>query len=393
LLSDDGVIFVQCDDNEQAYLKVLMDEVFGRDNFISNIIWKGRGGRQDTKHIAQIHEIIICYGKFIDNLELNKNKIDDVSKYPYFDKKEHKNYKTQLVRKWGSNSKREDRPNLFYKVEFKGDTIYPILPNGCDGCWRWSKKRLRKAIDDKLIISQEKNNKVELYEKIYQGDGTKEVVNNSVLDDTFSGEGAKHILNIFKENVFDYTKPEGLLKIIINMSTKKGDLVLDYHLGSGTTCAVAHKMGRQYIGIEQMDYIEDIAVKRMQKVIEGEQGGISKSLDWQGGGKFIYFELDKYNQVYIDNLNAIKRGHASTKTTEQLYDEIVKHAFLNYDVESKKLLENKKDFAKLSLNEQQEFLISILNKNQLYKNLSEMDDKELLVDEKTKTLNTDFYGK
>jgi adenine-specific DNA-methyltransferase len=201
-------------------------------------------------------------------------------------------------------------------------------------------------------------------------------------------------------------KPESLLYRVIKLTTTTDDIVLDFNLGSGTTCAVAHKMGRQTIGIEQMNYIEDIAVKRMQKVIgekvkkDGEllesvdfdNGGISKAINWQGGGEFIYFELDKYNQKYIDNLNAIKQGHGSKKTIEQLYDEIAEQAFLNYDVESDKLKENKADFKKLSLNEQLEFLFSILNKNQLYKNLSEIDDKDLLVDDKTKALNNDFYN-
>jgi len=405
LLSDDGVIFVQCDDNEQAYLKVLMDEVFGRDNFVSNVVWKGRGGRQDTKHIAQIHETIICFSKIIDNLELNDKVVKDISKYPYFDELKNKNYKTQLVRKWGSNSKREDRPNLFYKVEFQSDIIYPILPNGNDGCWRWSRNRLQNAIDNNLIISQEKNKKIELYEKIYQGNGTKKVVNNSVLEDTFSGEGAKHILSIFKENVFEYTKPEGLLKIIIEMSTKKGDLVLDYHLGSGTTCAVAHKMGRQYIGIEQMDYIEDIAVKRMQKVIgktvkkDGEllesvdfdNGGISKSVEWQGGGEFIYLELKQNTAEIINKIT-------NAKTTDELLaikNSIKDYTFVDYRINLEFLKDNSdnefKDFADLHLEGQQKILISIFDKNQMFVNYSERDDSLFEVTDEEKAISKDFY--
>lgn len=140
------------------------------------------------------------------------------------------------------------------------------------------------------------------------------------------------------------------------------------------------------IGIEQMDYIEDIAVKRMQKVIDGEQGGISKNVNYQGGGEFIYFELDKYNQKYIDEL-----GIATDETILKLYDEIIEKAFLNYDVKSEKLKKEKDEFKKLNLREQQEFLVSILNKNQLYKNLSEINDKDLKVSDEVKQLNKGFY--
>ncbi|MBK6980056.1 MAG: site-specific DNA-methyltransferase [Cytophagaceae bacterium] len=140
LLREDGVIFVQCDDNEQGYLKVLMDEVYGRSNFISNIVWKGRGGRQDSKFIAQIHETIIVFSKNLEGLTLNKRTVKDDSVYPYFDSIKNKKFKTQILRKWGNNSRRIDRPNLFYPVYFKGVTYYPLLPNGGDGRWRWSKE-------------------------------------------------------------------------------------------------------------------------------------------------------------------------------------------------------------------------------------------------------------
>ena len=305
-LSDDGIIFVQCDDNEQAYLKVLMDEIFGRGNFIANIVWKGRGGRQDSKYIAQIHETIIVYSQNINKVNFHKKIVKDDSKYNFFDEKINKNYKLQLIRKWGSNSRREDRPNLYYKVEFDSEVIFPILPNGNDGCWRWSKNRLEVAIKNNMIIKQITKGKTELYEKIYEGDGKREIVYTSWFEETFSGKGIKQVENLFNAKVFDYPKPEELIETLLNMVTQKNDLVMDFHLGSATTCAVAHKMGRRYIGIEQMDYIEDISVERMKKVIEGEQGGISKSVDWQGGGSFIYCELkeiENFKDCEIGRLN------------------------------------------------------------------------------------------
>ena len=384
LLSDDGLIFVQCDDNEQAYLKVLMDEVFSRNNFISNIVWKGRGGRQDSKYIAQIHETIIFYAKNKELAILNKAFIEDTSNYAYEDSRG--NYKTQLIRKWGSNSRREDRPNLFYEVEFEGNKVLPILPNGDDGCWRWSKNRLEEAIKNDMVVSLEKDGRTELYEKIYKGDGKKQTVFTSWIDESFSGQGTKVLEEIFKEKVFDYPKPEQLVKKFIDLTTDDGDIVLDYHLGSGTTAAVAHKMNRQYIGIEQMDYIETVSVKRLEKVIEGEQGGISKSVDWQGGSSFVYCELKNNAQ---DFKNTVLEARES-EILSQLFEQAKKSSFLSYRVDPKKL--KKSEFEKLSLAEQKQVLLEFVDNNNLYVNYSEIEDSDYDISENEKKLNRAFYG-
>ena len=385
LLSDDGLIFVQCDDNEQAYLKVLMDEVFSRNNFISNIVWKGRGGRQDSKYVAQIHETIIFYAKNKERAVLNKAFIEDTSNYAYEDSRG--NYKTQLIRKWGSNSRREDRPNLFYEVEFEGNKVLPILPNGDDGCWRWSKNRLEEAIKNDMVVSLEKDGRTELYEKIYKGDGKKQTVFTSWIDESFSGQGTKVLEEIFKEKVFDYPKPEQLVKKFIDLTTDDGDIVLDYHLGSGTTAAVAHKMNRQYIGIEQMDYIETVSVKRLEKVIEGEQGGISKSVDWQGGGSFVYCELKNDVQEFK---NEILEATTKEKLLE-VFELAKKSSFLSYRIDPKKLKKN--EFEKLSLAEQKQILSEIIDNNNLYVNYSDIDDIDYGISAQDKKLNHAFYGK
>ena len=385
LLSDDGLIFVQCDDNEQAYLKVLMDEVFSRNNFISNIVWKGRGGRQDSKYVAQIHETIIFYAKNKERAILNKAFIEDTSNYAYEDSRG--NYKTQLIRKWGSNSRREDRPNLFYEVEFEGNKVLPILPTGDDGCWRWSKNRLEEAIKNDMVVSLEKDGRTELYEKIYKGDGKKQTVFTSWIDESFSGQGTKVLEEIFKEKVFDYPKPEQLVKKFIDLTTDDGDIVLDYHLGSGTTAAVAHKMNRQYIGIEQMDYIETVSVKRLEKVIEGEQGGISKSVDWQGGGSFVYCELKNDVQEFK---NEILEATTKEKLLE-VFELAKKSSFLSYRIDPKKLKKN--EFEKLSLAEQKQILSEIIDNNNLYVNYSDIDDIDYGISAQDKKLNHAFYGK
>ncbi|WP_312752048.1 site-specific DNA-methyltransferase [Epilithonimonas hominis] len=385
LLSNDGVIFVQCDDNEQAYLKILMDEIFVRENFVSSIVWKGRGGRQDSKFIAQIHETIISFSKNISELELFKVTVEDDSNYLLKDTKG--NYKIQLIRKWGSNSRRIDRPNLFYGIEFKGEMVFPILPDGNDGCWRWGQTKLRKAIEDDEVVLIEKEGRKELYEKIYEKDGTKQVVFNSWIDESFSGQGAKTIQNIFNSKVFDYPKPEQLIAKFIEISTLENDIVLDYHLGSGTTAATAHKMNRQYIGIEQMDYVETVAVERLKKVIDGEQGGISKSVDWQGGGSFIYLELKKYNQTFIEKIEEAE----NSETLLQIWEEMKEKSFLNYNVDIKKQEQYLEDFKLLSLKEQKQHLCELLNKNQLYVNLSSLNDENFECTEEEKKVTKDFY--
>ncbi|MBR4322276.1 site-specific DNA-methyltransferase [Treponema sp.] len=387
LLREDGAIFVQCDDNEQAYLKILCDEVFGRVNFISSIVWKGRGGRQDSKFIAQIHETIQVFAKNINSLAIYKEEVADDDSYTGKDEKGE--YKLQLLRKWGSNSRRFDRPNLYFGVDFEGETVFPILPDGSDGCWRWSKSKIESAIKENLIVLQNKNDKIELYEKIYKTGDTKEKVFTSWFEEGFSGEAANHLKDLFNEKVFDFPKPESLLKRILEISTKPTDLVLDYHLGSGTTASVAHKMNRQYIGIEQMDYIESVTVERLKKVIDGEQGGISKAQNWQGGGSFVYLELAKKNETALEQISACK----SLEELTTLFDELCSKYFLHYNVrvkEFRKEIESER-FKQLSLKQQKEMFSRMLDLNQLYVNADDRHDKNTGLTKDDIAITEDFY--
>ena len=182
-------------------------------------------------------------------------------------------------------------------------------------------------------------------------------------------------------------KPEILIQRIIELSTQENDIVLDYHLGSGTTAAVAQKMKRQYIGIEQMNYIETVAVERLKKVINGEQGGISKSVNWQGGGSFVYLELKKYNQTFIEQIEEAK----DSETLLKIWELMKEKSFLNYNVDIKKQDEHIEEFKALELAQQKQHLCELLNKNQLYVNLSEMNDERFECSEAEKCLNQDFY--
>ncbi|WP_407502836.1 DNA methyltransferase [Acinetobacter baumannii] len=205
-------------------------------------------------------------------------------------------------------------------------------------------------------------------------------------------------LNRANDLKFDLTgqKPEKLIKRIIELSTKEKDIVLDYHLGSGTTCATAHKMGRRYIGIEQMDYINEITVPRLKKVIEGEQGGISKDINWQGGGDFVYTELMELNYVFIHKIEQAE----STENLIQLFDEMKGQAHLNYQIELEKVLNAEYEvdgvdhfisFGDLELSMQKQLLIELLDKNQLYVSVSEIEDKSLSISESDKAFTTSFY--
>ncbi|MBA7540328.1 hypothetical protein ES705_32625 [subsurface metagenome] len=198
-------------------------------------------------------------------------------------------------------------------------------------------------------------------------------------------------------------KPEELLKFLVDLFTKKGEIVLDYHLGSGTTCAVAHKMGRQYIGIEQLDYGKNDSVVRLKNVIgkanskgklsetiEGyDTTGISKAVNWKGGGNFVYCELKELNEQFIQKIQTAK----DTKELLKIWEEMKKQSFLSYKIDPKRIDANAEDFKDLSLENQKKFLIECLDKNDLYVNYSEIDDTHYNVSKEDKELNNRFYGR
>ncbi|MBJ5328252.1 site-specific DNA-methyltransferase, partial [Salmonella enterica subsp. enterica serovar Corvallis] len=229
-------------------------------------------------------------------------------------------------------------------------------------------------------------------------DRTKPLSTLEFTENKYSNDNAtKHISSLLGKNIFDYTKPETLLAKLIEITSTKNDLILDFNLGSGTTAAVAHKMGRRYIGIEQMEYINDITVPRLKKVIEGEQGGISKDVNWQGGGSFVYAELMELNAYFVHEIQKAQ----STEELEKLFTMMKTEAHLNYQVELENVLSaeyevdgifRKVAFSELELHEQKQLLIEILDKNKLYVNVSDMEDSELSISESDKAFTRSFYG-
>lgn len=303
LLREDGVIFVSIDDNEVDYLRRLMDDVF-RGNFISQLVWKGKSGAEDDKYFRTVHEYVLCYGKNRALFKVAQQiKLND--KYPKYDSIKKRHYKTQLARKWGSNSRRQDRPNLYYPIKAPdGTDVFPKLPDGKDGCWRWSNDRMLKELKLGNIEFKNKNGSWVVYQKIYEpteeeGPRTKKYV--SLLDDVGSTtNGTEEIKRIFGRAVFDHPKPTSLVARLLKMAgANKDSVILDSFAGSGTTAHAVLDLNkedggnRKFILVElENDIAETITAQRLKRVIEGysyrkSNGEIVKIEGLGGGFKFL----------------------------------------------------------------------------------------------------------
>ncbi len=205
------------------------------------------------------------------------------------------------------------------------------------------------------------------------------ITNNLWVGSAFANEGGVKLNN--------GKKPEELLRMLISLVTKKDDLVMDFFMGTGTTCAVAHKMGRQYIGVEQLDYGENSAVVRLKNVINGDPTGISKTVGWQGGGDFVYLELMELNEKFVQDIQAAK----TTEELLEIWEGMKRQSFLSYRIDPKDVDSNVEEFKDLSIEDQKKFLIELLDKNDLYVNYSEIEDGQYDVSEEDVQLNRKFY--
>jgi len=221
-------------------------------------------------------------------------------------------------------------------------------------------------------------------EKLQQGDVSKEKVINNFYDMAYAYGNCRQEGGV---ELRSGKKPEIWLKTLIDVGSKENDIVLDFFMGTGTTCAVAYKIGRQYIGIEQLDYGKDSAEVRLKNVINGDQTGISKSVGWKGGGGFVYLELMKWNENFVGKIQKAK----TKEELKKLWETMKEKAFLSYKVDIKVVDENAKDFEDLSIEDQKRFLLECLNKNHLYVNYSEIDDEEYRVSKGDKRVNKEFY--
>lgn len=255
LLREDGVIFISIDDNEQAQLKLLCDEVFGAENFVAELPWKGRGGGADDKNLLQNHEYILMYARNKEQFTVGR-KIKSDEKFPKFDAEKNRFYKTQLARKWGSGATRQDRPNLFYPIKtYDGIEITPKLPDGSDGRWRWNEKRMKTCLSNKDIEFQKRDDgEWEAYEKVYQpleGEFRTQLYAawlqseiaeelEEILDETDGKNtafGTKQTKLLFDNQAyFSYPKPTPLIKILMKIaSLNNNEIIMDFFSGSGTT--------------------------------------------------------------------------------------------------------------------------------------------------------------
>ena len=406
LLADDGVLFVHCDYNEDGYLRVLLDEIFTEDNFVANITVRsnsisGNKTQHKEKTILKNKDTILVYKK--NSLKINpqytakqkwdthynailisedgklkpKKLLEHLIEHKVLDPKEK-----ITENSWGNEKFRNfciENMNFIYRIvnsiseSLKQESLKQkdtVIVKNNDGDITYALNGKRLSTLNKTILNM--NGKMELVQ---------------LLGDLWGDIDFQNTQNEGGVSFPTGKKPEALLRRIIDMTTKEGDVVLDYHLGSGTTAAVAHKMNRQYIGIEQMSYIETLAVERLKKVIEGERGGISKAVSWTGGGSFVYAELKNDAQ---DFKNAISEA-TTTEELLELFEMAKKSSFLSYRIDPKKLKQT--DFELLSLAEQKQILSEIIDNNNLYVNYSDIDDRDYGISDEDKKLNHAFYGK
>ncbi|MFC6267035.1 DNA methyltransferase [Frigoriflavimonas asaccharolytica] len=414
LLKSDGTFFIQVDDSEFAYLKVLCDDIFGKENFRETIVLKSstesgvnainvkRGER-----LFKVKEYILFYSKsksfrfkpFYTKAEFNLNykyevinkdgtyTVEDISK-KFKEKFTHLDIssteKDLLTKKAFENYALQNSENIYSlekNIKKAGEKFKNFaLANKSKGIVEAYENSLKKIVliydggvfvplQERVIIEENKKYFGVLASDLWVDIGT-----------TPSSEGGVKFSN--------GKKPEKLLQRIIAMTTDANDIVLDYHLGSGTTAAVAHKMGRRYIGIEQMDYGENDSVVRLQNVISGDTTGISKNVNWIGGGNFIYAELAKHNAQYIAKIQAANNGN----DIEKIRKSILEDSSRNYKISKTSFEENIPLFEDLTLDQQKIVLINLLDKNELYINYSEIEDQTYNISKEIVKINQQFYN-
>ena len=316
LLSEDGAIYVQLDYHQAHYAKILMDEIFGEENFQREIIWRIgwlSGYKTIEKNWIRNHDTILFYSKNNNSLSFNKyyipcEEFKDIAK---------------------SNAER-----------------YPI-------------------------------------EDVWNGNEYDDL--NSIAIVSFAGETVSKLLN--PDDEVKGQKSEKLIERIIKAHTDENDIVLDFFGGTGTTAAVAHKMKRRYILCEQLDKHVDIILRRMKKVIAGEQSGISKRNNWHGGGSFVYCELAQLNDKYVE---AITKAENDDQL-KSVWLEIAKNGFISSYVSPQEIDPNADDFKSLSFDDKKRLFLALLDKNMLYVNYCDIDDETYDISEADKAFTNSFY--
>lgn len=344
LLARDGNIFIHIDINQSHYLKVLADEVFGEENFVEEIIWaygSPSGGRAATPKPVNIHDYILHYCKDYPSRKQKRVYV------PYSDK---------YIKDWFKYS---DNGRLYQRRQRGKDE---------NGNAIWVKQYLDESKGVPLSTVWSDIQQVYADPRAYKEGNTSDV---EVIKEFSGGQ-----------------KPEALIERIFEMSTDEGDIILDFHLGTGTSVASAHKMKRRYIGVEQLDTQINIIINRLSSVIDGENAGISKKYNWQGGGSFVYCELKKLNQQYADDIQIAKDDNSLISILEDMK----KTGFISCKVNPADINTGAEDFKSLSLENKKHLLMELLDKNQLYVNYCDIDDETFAISEEDKAFTKSFYG-
>jgi len=407
LLSKDGAIFIQINDIEEAYLKVLCDEVFTRENFHTSICVQmsylsGVKMAHKDKKLPKIKEYTLFYTNS-PKIKLNPQYVpaswdEALERYTSFVIKD--NYPDDDCNKWkiiplnkaikdtGVDQK-DKKAVLVFKLK-NADLIFRTARNRSADYSSYDPNHFTKVI-----------NPDESYYFAYKGEDVSFAADKVIfingkltpvvsVGDIWTDIGINNLSNEGGVDLRFGKKPEKLIERIIKIiSNSDDDIILDFFSGSGTTGAVAHKLNKQYILVEQLDEHISKSIKRIKNVIKGEQSGVSKDNNWKGGRDFVYMELAKWNEEWIEKIKKVK----TRKELVKLWDEMKETAFLSYKVDPQTINANARDFTSLSIVDQKKFLIECLDKNQLYVNLSEIEDKEYGVSKEDMEMNKDFYGK
>ncbi|MBQ8997174.1 MAG: site-specific DNA-methyltransferase [Clostridium sp.] len=416
LLKDDGAIFIQCDDNEMAYLKVLCDEIFGRDccvNTISIEMSPSSGVKRvhKNKKFIKNKEYILFYSKK-KGLEI-KPLYDEWEKFDkhysvYFDGFEF----STLSKKIQANFTNYKKISLDKILAF--EDLKDFVVNNSNHIYRthdaskWALENIKSGeilyeTNERDIIKVSNPLNPNIYELLITTNNKRnysrlEPLSWNIIDNkiqTLRGDlwlnFDKDMGNVNKEGgvkLANGKKPERLIKDLITSITDEGDIVLDAFSGSGTTASVCHKMNRKYIAIEQLKSHVEKTVDRLNNVIHKDKTGISNLVNWQGGGSFVCCELKNLAYDFVNKVLASSDEYLNT-----LYKELKYNEFVTYRVDINKLEENQDGFNSLTDDEKREFLIEIIDKNTLYVNYSEIDDESYNISKEDKEFNNSFYKK
>ena len=399
LLAPSGTIWIHMGDEGMHYLKLVADQVFGINHFIGTLPRRTRNGKSDVPfNFSQDFDWLLVY----TNVEESQAVMGRAVERKYYTTEDYPGKPWRLADLTKQTTAKERENSFFTMVDPKTGKEYPpsekrtwcitketfdfhykrgyiVFPDDYDFL------KITKPYSRKFKYEDEANGKL----SSIISDCQIQQFLKSLLYDCKNEIGNNEINDLFGRDEFDYAKPENLIKIIMEAVTNEGDLVMDFFSGSGTTVAVAHKLGRKYIGCEQIDHQIELTVNRLNEVICGEQGGVSKSIGWQGGGSFVYCELSKANGKFADEIE-------NAETTGQLMDiwnRMKATDYLNYKVDVKEVDANVADFEGLNLDDQKRFLIECLDKNLLYVPLSDIDSNEYGVTDEDKRLTREFYHK